>query len=197
MAAELACMKGATPELRTKAQERIHKQVSRISNMTNELLEFTRGAQAQVALARTDYGAFVRQLVEEIGQEVAEKKVEVVRQGEYPAVHLMLDVQRVSRVFFNLIHNAVDAMPGGGKVYVRVKDVGKEMVTEVEDTGKGIAPEIADRLFEPFATFGKAQGTGLGLSICRRIIEDHRGHMDVISEPGRGAVFKIRLPKSA
>jgi len=64
----------------------------------------------------------------------------------------------------------------------------------VEDTGRGIAPEIAARLFEPFATHGKQNGTGLGLSICKKIVEDHSGKITARSEPGRGATFIFTLP---
>jgi signal transduction histidine kinase len=66
---------------------------------------------------------------------------------------------------------------------------------ELEDTGPGIPAAVADRLFTPFATHGKAGGTGLGLSICRRIAEDHGGTISVAPpEPGRGARFLITLP---
>jgi signal transduction histidine kinase len=64
-------------------------------------------------------------------------------------------------------------MPGGGKILLRFRHDEKEVVTEAEDTGPGIAPEIADRLFQPFATHGKSHGTGLGLSICKKIVGDH------------------------
>ncbi len=67
-------------------------------------------------------------------------------------------------------------------------------MTELEDTGPGFSPQIVGRLFEPFATFGKAHGTGLGLSICQRIIQDHRGRIQARSELGRGAIFAIALP---
>ena len=69
------------------------------------------------------------------------------------------------------------------------------MVTEIEDSGRGIAPEIAGQLFEAFATHGKAHGTGLGLSICKRIIEDHQGWISARNQPGRGAVFSFGLPR--
>jgi len=69
-----------------------------------------------------------------------------------------------------------------------------EVITEIEDTGPGIAPEVEGRLFEPFATHGKIHGTGLGLSICKRIIEDHHGWIKARNEPGRGAVFSFGLP---
>jgi len=68
------------------------------------------------------------------------------------------------------------------------------LVTEIEDTGPGIAPDVVTHLFQPFATHGKENGTGLGLSICKRIIEDHHGWIAARNEPGRGAVFSFALP---
>jgi len=107
---------------------------------------------------------------------------------------LLLDPTRLPHVFYNIINNACDAMTEGGKVKIRFKQNEKEVVTEIEDTGKGIAPEIAPRLFEAFATYGKSQGTGLGLSICKKIVEDHYGKISARSEPGRGAIFSFSLP---
>jgi signal transduction histidine kinase len=85
-------------------------------------------------------------------------------------------------------------MPDGGTIKLRFAKTDRELVTEIEDTGRGIAPEIAPRLFEAFATYGKAQGTGLGLSICKKIVEDHSGRISSRSEPGRGAIFWFSLP---
>ena len=97
-------------------------------------------------------------------------------------------------MFYNLIHNATDAMSSGGKIYMRFELTDREVITEIEDSGPGIAPEIADRLFDAFATFGKAHGTGLGLSICKKIVEDHQGKIFARNEPGRGAIFSFTLP---
>jgi two-component system sensor histidine kinase DctS len=85
-------------------------------------------------------------------------------------------------------------MTEGGKITLRVLPKDTEVVTEIEDAGPGVAPEIAEQLFEAFATHGKAHGTGLGLSICKRIIEDHHGWISARNEPGRGAVFSFGLP---
>jgi signal transduction histidine kinase len=81
---------------------------------------------------------------------------------------------------------------------MRFQHGGNEVVTEIEDEGPGIAPEVAGRLFHPFVTFGKAHGTGLGLSICRKIIDDHRGRISArnVSPPGHGAVFSFTLPSA-
>src|SRR5262249_16049378 len=102
--------------------------------------------------------------------------------------------KRLRRVFHNLIHNGTEAMSSGGKITLRFRTDKKEVITEIEDTGAGIAPEIADKLFEALATYGKANGTGLGLSICKRIVEDHSGRIWATNQPGKGAVFSFALP---
>lgn len=181
-------------ELRKLARDRIRKQVDRLSNMINELLEFTRGAQASIVLALTDYSVFISQLIEDNQAELAEKSVRLLCENPPPAVRLLLDPRRLNHAFCNLIHNAVEAMPNGGEIVLRFKVKPKEVITEVEDTGPGIDPQIASKLFDPFATFGKPHGTGLGLSICQRIVQDHHGHIQSRNEPGHGAIFAIALP---
>lgn len=196
LAAEMMGMEKATAEMRVSAQKRIRKQVDRLSNMINELLEFTRGSQTANVLAQADFAGFVRQLVEDLRLEVADRSVIIELPAPPPEVTLLLDQQRLSHVFYNLVHNAVHEMPNGGKIFLRFQVAQKELITEIEDTGKGIAPEIASRLFQPFATYGKAQGTGLGLSICKKIVEDHGGTITARTEPGHGAVFSFSLPLS-
>jgi signal transduction histidine kinase len=111
-----------------------------------------------------------------------------------PTVTVMFNARRISRVLFNLVNNATDMMRQGGKIYLRFQLSENEVITEIEDTGPGIAPEIAGKLFQPFATHGKTHGTGLGLSICKKIIEDHGGRIWVKSTPQRGATFCFSLP---
>jgi signal transduction histidine kinase len=107
---------------------------------------------------------------------------------------LRIDPQRLSRLFHNLIGNAADAMASGGTVKLSFTKKGDDIITQVQDTGKGIAPEIIDRLFQPFATYGKASGTGLGLSICKKIVQDHQGRIQARNAPGGGALFEFSLP---
>jgi signal transduction histidine kinase len=194
MAAELASLPNATPASRAQEQERIRRQVERISEMIGQILEFTQGIQAAVTLAPTDYGKFIQSVLAELRHDLEVKPVTLKLENEPPTVGLLLDPKRLRRVFFNLAHNASEAMPNGGKILLRFSRTATEIITEVEDTGPGIAPEIADKLFEPFATFGKSKGTGLGLSICKKIVEDHRGRIWARNEPGRGAVFAFALP---
>jgi signal transduction histidine kinase len=194
ISADMAAMPSATPESRQVSTVRIRKQVERISNMVNELLEFTQGAHTNVVMALIDYRTFVEQLIEEIQPEVALKSVAIEYLNRPPSVQLRIDPQRLSRVFHNLMGNAADAMLTGGKIKMSFSQNGKEIITELQDTGKGIAPEILDRLFQAFATYGKANGTGLGLSICKKIVQDHHGKIYARNADGGGAQFGFTLP---
>ena len=194
ISADMAAMPAATPESRQVSTIRIRKQVERISNMVNELLEFTQGAHTNVVMALIDYKTFVEQLIEEIQPEVALKSVTVEYLNRPPSIQLRIDPQRLSRVFHNLMGNAADAMTTGGKIKVSFSQNDKEIITDLQDTGNGIAPEILDRLFQAFATYGKANGTGLGLSICKKIVQDHQGKIYARNVAGGGALFGFSLP---
>jgi signal transduction histidine kinase len=196
LSAEMACAANSTPEKRAQSQERIRKQILRVNDMVGDILEFTRTSRADNTLAPGDYADFIKEILPELQAEAEAKSVRVELQNEPPAAKLFLDSRRLRRVFFNLAHNATDFMPDGGKIFLRFNCDGKEVVTEIEDTGPGIAPQIADKLFEPFATHGKSHGTGLGLSICKKIVEDHKGRIWTRSEPKRGAIFCFSLPLS-
>lgn len=193
MSAELIAMQPAKPEVRENAQLRIRKQVERIGDLIGDILDFTNGSKARTLVGDTNYAMFVQSVLDEIRPDAEMRRVTIEAQTA-PSVLLPIDPKRVRRVFHNLIQNAVDAMPGGGKVLVRFITDKNELITEIEDTGRGIAPEIASTLFEAFATFGKEHGTGLGLSICKKIIEDHGGRIWVRNEPGHGAIFAFALP---
>ena len=196
VAADLASMAEATVEARQLAQQRIRKQVERINCMVSDILEFTRGPASPLALTATDYESFVESVVQDIGLEVSIKGVTIGFVNRPPSLRLPLNPQRLSRVFLNLIFNAVDFMPDGGLISLRFDQNATEVTTEIEDTGPGIAPEVMGRLFEAFATFGKPRGTGLGLSIARRIIEEHGGRIFARNQPKGGAVFGFTLPIS-
>jgi signal transduction histidine kinase len=99
---------------------------------------------------------------------------------------------RMQSVFFNLIVNALEAMPTGGRLHIAAREAGSCVLIEMEDTGPGIPHGIRSRLFEPFVTAGKQHGVGLGLTLARQTVLDHGG--DIWVEPAAGARFVIRLP---
>ena len=193
MSAELIAMQPAKAETREIAQNRIRKQVERIGDLIGDILDFTNGSKARTLVGNTNYATFVQSVLDEIRPDAALRNVSIDAQTA-PPLAVPIDPKRVRRVFHNLIQNATDAMPGGGKIIVRFLVGENELITEIEDTGSGIAPEIASTLFEAFATFGKEHGTGLGLSICKKIVEDHGGRIWVRNESGRGAIFAFALP---
>ncbi len=104
------------------------------------------------------------------------------------------DPDLLHRAFQNLVLNALDAMPAGGSLTLRTADRGDAVRIEVSDTGKGLTPEECSRLFTPYYTT-KQLGTGLGLAIVQSVVSDHHGTITVSSEEGRGATFRIDLPK--
>ena len=101
----------------------------------------------------------------------------------------------MQQVFLNLLLNARDAMPDGGKLDIAVKRANGRVEMVFADSGTGIDLEAKDKVFDPFfTTKGPAGGTGLGLSICYSIVKDHGGSIEVESERNRGTTFTITLP---
>ena len=122
-------------------------------------------------------------------------KAEVVREyGELPAV--LCCPSQLNQVFMSLIVNAVQALPGPGRIVVRSGCVGEQVWVDVEDNGSGIAPAHVKRIFDPFFTTKPVgTGTGLGLSLAWSIVKSHGGRIDVDSNPGKGTRFRVWLPR--
>jgi signal transduction histidine kinase len=181
------------PERRNQIQARIQRQVQRVNDLVTDILYFTEG-RSSADIRPNDFRAFVLELAAELQTDVATKSIRLVLENEPPVGLFSFDARLLDRVFQNLVHNAKDFSEEGGAIFLRFKTGGGEILVEVEDTGPGIAPEIADKLFQPFTTHGKSHGTGLGLSICKKIVEDHGGKISARSEAGRGAIFCFTLP---
>lgn len=198
LAADDACSPDSTPADRMENLGRIVKAVDRIGRMVGDVLDFAREGAKGPDLTCVRFSDFMETLQDPLREEVAGKKAAVVFEGEPPKAAVSLDADRLSSVFFNLVVNAADAMAThGGEVRIAFAEDGESVTTTVTDTGPGISGEVADRLFEPFVTFGKKKGTGLGLAIARKIVEDHGGTIAAANSPQRGAVFTVTLPKSA
>lgn len=108
---------------------------------------------------------------------------------------LAADAGQLTQVLVNLVVNAVQAMPEGGRLVVRTREQDGHVVCTVEDTGVGMTAEVLDRLFVPFFTTKEVnRGTGLGLPVVHGIVTSHGGTIEVASTPGKGTMFTIRLP---
>lgn len=196
LAVETACMPDATLEMRAKAQERVFAQVERITGLVNDILDYTRGSQTSQIMSRTSYALFFNGLLAEMREELKARSVEVQLENPPPDVQVPLNPKRMRRVFYNLLGNAVDAMPKGGRISFRFEVSDTKVVTEIQDTGPGIEPRHLERVFQAFFTHGKPHGTGLGLAICQRIVREHQGTLTARNQPGSGAVFTIALPRT-
>ncbi len=130
---------------------------------------------------------------------VRDSGVQVKVQLDPKVTGAVMDRIEIQQVLVNLMRNAVEAMQGmpTRQLTVSTHRDSKDIVSvSVSDTGPGLAPEVAKRLFEPFVTT-KAQGMGMGLNICRTIIESHGGRLWADTNPSGGAVFRFRLPASS
>jgi signal transduction histidine kinase len=112
-----------------------------------------------------------------------------------PVPETMADPMQLQQIFLNIVLNAVDAMPKGGRLGVRTSfEAGPGLIhIEISDTGNGISKEHADKIFHPFFTT-KPKGTGLGLAISKQLIEQHGGSIAAAANPSGGTVFRIELP---
>jgi len=173
-----------------EATRTVLDEVARISNIVSEFTRFARLPAPQPA--PFDAAEAVRQVVQLHGSAGAP----IDFQAE-PCPELYADKDQVVQVVTNLIQNAQQALGDrpGGLVRVRVAREQDKLVLNVSDNGPGIAPEMRDRLFEPYATT-KAEGTGLGLAIVERIVVEHGGEISAGDAPAGGASFRVVLPLS-
>jgi signal transduction histidine kinase len=194
-AADLASAGDTTPKERTMANAIIRRQVERMSGMIGEVLDFTRTSRSRVALTMTNFHQFIEEMVAELRPECSRKSVTIELKTSAPHIRIPLDRHRLPHVFSNLVRNAIDVMPRGGRIMLTFYLGERDIIIKVEDTGPGISPDVSAHLFEPFFTHGKSRGTGLGLSICKRIVEDHKGWISASSKRGGGAVLTFSLPR--
>ncbi len=172
----------------------IHEETERLEKMLDKILAFSR----QHELTPTPY-SFDRVLEQALlieGEKLTKSGIELIIEMADNLPQLHGDAEQIDQVLINLISNARQAMPEGGKLTLRAEKAhlrGENAVRiELQDTGGGIPQELRSNIFTPFFTTRK-QGTGLGLSICQRIIEHHQGELKVTNHE-EGAVFTITLP---
>jgi signal transduction histidine kinase len=170
--------------------DQIQRQFDLMAGMTREVLAFARG-DTDLVVRKVYVNRYTEELTTQLGAATAGRSIDFDVDANYDGI-AYFDEQKLLRVFHNLARNAVEAMPEGGKLRVRVDKVGEQIQWTVSDTGPGIPPELRGRLFELFAT-GKKGGTGLGLAIVKKIIDDHHGTIAVESGT-TGTTFVIRLP---
>ncbi|HEY9284574.1 MAG TPA: ATP-binding protein [Pyrinomonadaceae bacterium] len=185
----------ATHDPKHKLLEKIHRQTERATGIVNNLLNFSRvGAVAE--FGEVDVNHVLEDTLQLLEPQMRHAQIEVVRDfdAELPRAHG--NAGKLQQVFTNLLLNARDALPDGGRITLRTRPEGQDAVSiHVADDGIGIAPENVARIYDPFfTTKGVGRGTGLGLAVSYGIVQEHSGHISVESAPGRGTTFRVTVP---
>lgn len=182
-----------TQEPTTKERiEIIVREVSRLEVILRELMDFA--SFSALERKRVSLVAVVRQVVSLLAASASEAGVRIVCDTPESLPEVVGDASRLEQVILNLSKNAIEAMPYGGTLTIRLYEDSSFIVCEVHDTGNGIDPEQLEHIFEPFFTT-KRHGTGLGLMITKQIVEQHGGTIQAHSVVGVGTTFLIRLPR--
>jgi signal transduction histidine kinase len=178
----------------------IEQEVERMAKLIGNLLQFSRRNHAQISTI--DVYQEIENTLDLIEYQLRSRQINVVREFADAIPPLHADNQQLRQVFLNLLTNASDAMAQGGTLTLRMAAGRTEhgasaIVIEFADTGTGIKPEDLLKVWEPFfTTKAEGKGTGLGLAICRRIVEEHKGTINIESEIGQGTIVRITLPAS-
>ena len=168
------------------------QEVDRLNRAIGELLAFARPSDLNVR--RSDINALLRHSLQLVQQDAAAKQIELVQELSPALCDALIDPDRLAQCLLNLYLNAIQSMPGGGRLTVAsTRADARHVRIVIADTGCGIAPGDMDKIFNPYFTT-KPNGTGLGLAIVYKIIEAHDGRIQVESTPGQGTRFALTLP---
>ena len=175
--------------------EIVRKEIKRLDGTVRSFLDFARPQPFRSSLEKPE--EILRSTLKQMEPQIAAASLTL--EAEIPEFkeRALVDPQKLRQVFINLLINATAATPPGGKISVALgqlrKDNGRFWMIKFSDTGRGIAPENVQKIFEPFFT-EKSAGSGLGLAVVQSIVREHGGRVEITTEPGRGSTFTVLLP---
>jgi signal transduction histidine kinase len=197
------------PDVREKFNRVVPRELERVQAVIEDMMELAR--PATVHREPVSINELLTQVLELYEGQASGQSIKIAREYDQDLPLCMADRKRLHRCFSNIVSNAIQAMPSGGDLSLRTSlasttllansghpDPRPEPVVQVavSDTGQGIPADRLSRIFDPFFTT-KEKGMGLGMAITHRIVEDHKGTIDVQSEEGLGTTFTVHLPLSA
>ena len=166
--------------------------LQRVKRIVQDLKDFSHVDEAEWQTANLEAG--IDSTLNVVWNELKYKAKVVKEYSDIPQIECL--APQLNQVFMNLLINAAHAIAEQGVITIRTGSDEANVWVEVEDTGKGILPEHMERIFDPFFTTKPVgKGTGLGLSLSYGIVHKHGGHIEVKSEPGKGSIFKVVLPR--
>lgn len=193
--AELA-LRSKDPRLQEQASRVVLKSCNRAKHITGNLLAFAHRQQARRERCRLS--ALFDNTLALLEREFHKQKITVTTEFTDDDTALC-DAGQISQVFFNVLNNARQAMPEGGKLSIRIDTTDDKHMIVIADEGVGIPRDLLETIFEPFASRGRpgTERIGLGLPVARTILENHKGSIEIESEVGRGTTMTIHLPRGA
>ena len=193
-------VRSQNPAMQAQAFEKILRGGQRAAAIVNSMLGFARNHS--INRVPTDMIALMQEVLLLTGKDLAKHRIQVETRFHATRPVAVVVPGQIEQILVNLIINARQAMPNGGRLRLEVREStdGDTVEMVVADTGVGIAPENLRQIFEAFFTTKTPDdqgcgGTGLGLSVCRQIIEQHHGRIRVESVVGKGSTFTVKLPK--
>lgn len=171
--------------------DKIVETINHLNSRVEQILGFAR--PVSLTLSSGDLNAMVNDVLELLRPQLTANKIEVGLSLDQHAAHGMFDESSMRGALMNLILNAIEAMPNGGRLKIATDRTSEAVQVEIVDAGRGIGDEEAKKIFEPFYTT-KAQGLGLGMPYARKIIEQHGGTISLDSRIGEGTTISISLP---
>ena len=175
--------------------QKVRTQAERATNIVNNLLNFSRTGSA-TEFAEVNVARVLDDTLQLLELQMRRSQIEIVRSYATDAPGVYGNAGKLQQVFTNLLLNARDAIPDGGRIIISTSTAEDgSLVAEISDSGIGIAPENVAKIYDPFyTTKGVGQGTGLGLAVSYGIVQEHTGRITVESTPGEGTTFRIALP---
>ncbi|HWQ31468.1 MAG TPA: ATP-binding protein [Blastocatellia bacterium] len=189
------------PESADARTEIISEQIDRIERIVRQMLDRTRMESAE--LVPLDLNQLLERICAATMPTLEARGVECGKSFDKTLPPIVGDADRLQQVFINLVNNALDAMPDGGSLHLATRRLGPiegnghgpHILVEITDTGCGMNAETRAHIFDPlYTTKERGRGTGLGLVVVRQVMLEHKGEIEVESEPGKGTSFRLRFP---
>lgn len=173
-----------------KDVEVIESELDRMNRIVTQFLDYARGGKPE--LQNSDINQILDNTLLLVEHRISQQKVRL-KKAFSPLPLILCDAEKIAQLFLNLSINAIDAMEGEGELWISTNTKGNFIEVRVQDTGSGISPSIRDNIFQPFVTT-KPKGLGLGLAIVHRVVEQHKGKIEVETLTGKGTTFTVSLP---
>jgi signal transduction histidine kinase len=178
-------------EFQEKLKNILPSEVEKLNKFLEKLLNFSKTSSK---FQKVEVKEILNELLLLLEESFLKNNINLIKRIPGEEVYVLGEKSQLEQVFMNIIMNAIQAMPNGGKIEIEVMKEKDLVKIRISDTGVGISPSDIPKLFDPFFTT-KEKGTGLGLSICKRIIKEHRGEIKVESSLNKGTTFVVELPK--